>query len=137
MRDSWGPPYQPSPKNCQKWHLFKEFDCFWVLWKCHLVTLSKTFLRHHPSVYLSLNLGINWIISRIPQRISIFYYGSYKFLAILEQIQYCKITVRRIKVKSVHNQNRVAQFWLKYFSASLDKLYFHTLNKCPISWPWW
>ena len=32
-----------------------------------------------------------------------FFYGSYKFLAILEQIQYCKITVRRIKVKSVHN----------------------------------
>ena len=37
---------------------------------CHFVTLSRICLRLRPSAYLSLNLGTNLIISRIPQRIS-------------------------------------------------------------------
>ena len=55
-------------------------------------------------LYLSINLGINWIISRIPRGISniLFVQGSYESLAMLDSkarqcpfsmIQYCKITV--------------------------------------------
>ena len=68
------------------------------------MTLSKICLRLCPSAYLSINLGIKWIISRIPRGISkiIFVQVSYESLAILDgktrqgpfsMIQYCKITV--------------------------------------------
>ena len=43
---------------------------FEVPWKCDLVTLSKICLRLRPSAYLSINLRMNWIISRIPWGIS-------------------------------------------------------------------
>ena len=77
---------------------------FEVLWKCDLVTLSKICLRLCPSAYLSINLRINRIISRIPRRISkiIFVQGSYESLAMLNgktrqglfsMVQCCKITV--------------------------------------------
>ena len=61
------------------------------------MTLSKICPRLHPSAYLSINLRINWIISRIPCRISkiIFVQGSYESLAMPngKTRQYCKITV--------------------------------------------
>jgi hypothetical protein len=71
------------------------------------VILSKNSLRLGPSAYLSRNLRINWIISRIPCRISkiIFVQGSYESLAMLNSktrqavfsmIQYCKIAVCRL-----------------------------------------
>ena len=82
----------------------KWLTLFEVLWKCDLVTLSKICLRLCPSAYLSINLGINLIISRIPWGISkiLFVLGSYESLAmrdgktkqgLFSTIQYCKITV--------------------------------------------
>ena len=59
---------------------------FEVLWKSDLVILSKICLRLRPGAYLSINLGIKWIISRIPCRISkiIFVQGFYESLPILD-----------------------------------------------------
>ena len=84
--------------------LLGQMTLFEVLWKCDLVTLSKICLRLRPCAYLSINLGINWIISRIPRGISkiIFVQGSMNpeqswmaklDRALFSMIQYCKITV--------------------------------------------
>ena len=56
---------------------------FEMLWKCGLVTLSKICLRLRPNAYLSINLRINWIISRIPRWILkiLFVLGFYEALA--------------------------------------------------------
>ena len=56
---------------------------FEVLLKCDLVILSKICLKLRPSAYLSIILGLKWIISRIPHGISkiIFVQGSYESLA--------------------------------------------------------
>jgi hypothetical protein len=60
---------------CMEFEFFLgQMTSFEVLSKCHYLTFSKKCLR------------INWIISRIPHRISkiLFVYGSYEFLAMLE-----------------------------------------------------
>jgi hypothetical protein len=46
----------------------------------------KKYLRLRPVPSKSLSERINWIISKIPHRISkiLFVYGSYEFLAMLE-----------------------------------------------------
>ena len=57
---------------CMEFEIFLgQVTSFEVLLKCQFMTFSK---------------GINWIISRIPYRISkiLFVYGYYEFLAMLE-----------------------------------------------------
>ena len=74
-----------------QWMKFEIFlgqmTSFEVLWICHFVILSKICLRLYPSAYLSINLGIKWIISRIPCGISkfIFVQGCNESLAMLDQ----------------------------------------------------
>ena len=81
-----------------KWHFLTnawnlKFEIFWgqmtsfeVLLKCHSLTLSKKCLRLRPAPSKCLSERINWIIWRIPHRISkiLFVYSSYEFLAMLE-----------------------------------------------------
>jgi hypothetical protein len=77
---------------------------FEVLLKCHSLTLSKKCLRLRPALSKYESERINWIISRIPDRILkiLFVYGSFEFLAMLEgkigkapcfKVQSGKITV--------------------------------------------
>ena len=63
-----------------------QMTSFEVLLKCHSLTLSKKCLRLHPALSKCLSERINWIISRIPHRISkiIFVQGLYASLAMLE-----------------------------------------------------
>ena len=59
---------------------------FEVLLKCHNLTLSQKFLRLCPAPSKCLFERINWIISRIPHRISkiLFALGADEFLAMLK-----------------------------------------------------
>ena len=97
VRDSWGPHYQGTAipalsENLPKWHfLIRAWNLkiFWAKWlhlRCHSLTFSKKCLRLRPASSKCLSERINWIISRIPHRISkiLFVYGSYEFLAKLE-----------------------------------------------------
>jgi len=72
---------------CMEFEFFLgQMTSFEVLLKCHSLTLSKKCLRLRPALSMCLSERINWIISRIPHRISkiLFVYGSYEFLAMLE-----------------------------------------------------
>jgi len=72
---------------CMEFEIFLgQMTSFEVLLKCHSLTLSKKCLRLRPALSMCLSERINWIISRIPHRISkiLFVYGSYEFLAVLE-----------------------------------------------------
>ena len=102
-----------------------QMTLFQVLWKCDLVILSKICLWLHPSAYLSINLGIKWIISRIPRGISkiIFVQRSYESLAMLDgktrqglfsMIQYCKITVCGAFVFY-----GIVNLWLDYMATTI------------------
>ena len=81
-----------------------QMTSFEVLLKCHSLTLFKKYLGLRPAPSKCLSERINWIISGIPHRISkiLFVYGSYEFLAMLEdkiretpffKVQYGKIIV--------------------------------------------
>ena len=63
-----------------------QMTSFEMLLKCHSLTFSKKCLRVRPAPSKRISERINWIISRIPHRISkiLFVYGSYEFLAMLE-----------------------------------------------------
>ena len=54
--------------------------------RCHFLTLSKKCLRLCPNPSKCLSKRINWIISRIPHRISkiLFALGADEFLAVQE-----------------------------------------------------
>ena len=72
---------------CMEFEIFLgQMTSFEVLEKCHFMILSKMCLRLRPALSMCLSERINWIISRIPHRISkiLFVYGSYEFLAMLE-----------------------------------------------------
>ena len=106
-----------------------QMTSFEVLWKCDLVTLSKICLRLHPSAYLSINLGIDWIVSRIPCGISkILFVQGWRMAeldrSLFSMIQYCKITVwscidwgrsnRKLK-KKLCRRRSPAVFWQTFF----------------------
>ena len=73
--------------TCMEFEIFlDQMTSFEVLLKCHSLTLSKKYHRLCLAPSKCLSERINWIISRIPHRISkiIFVYGSYEFLAMLQ-----------------------------------------------------
>ena len=63
-----------------------QMTSFGVLLKWHSLTFSKKCLRLHPALSKCLSDRMNWIISRIPNRLPkiLFVYGSYEFLEMLE-----------------------------------------------------
>jgi hypothetical protein len=73
--------------TCMEFEKFlDQMTSFEVLLKCRSLTLSKKIVRLCPAPSKCLSERINWIISRIPHRISkiLFVYGSYELLSMLE-----------------------------------------------------
>ena len=105
-----------------------EFDFFLdqmtsleVLLKCHSLTLSKKCLGLRPALSKYLSQRINWIISRIPHRISkiIFALGADGFLSVQEgkireapffKVQSGKITVWAVTVTKITSSATLAPY---------------------------
>ena len=94
---------------CMEFEIFLgQMTSFEVLLKCHSLTLSKKCLRLRPALSMCLSERINWIISRIPNRISkiIFVQGSYESLGRLERPHFFNVQSGKITVWQKSDKTR-------------------------------
>ena len=116
-----------------------QMTSFEVLLKCHSLTLSKKCLKLCPALSMCLSDRINWIISRIPHRISkiLFVYGYYEFLAMLEgAVRSLKHFLDKVKEWHFHSTSneiiqpkKISNSMLGSKSAILAIFFHHWISK--------